>query len=136
MTSPEDDKDPSYRVGYARPPAEHRFKKGTSGNFKGKSQGRKNLKAEVLEELAVRVSVKKGGPKQQVSTQTVIVKRLVSDAARGNAKARDQLLRLIGEIEKHEPAKAESPFKTPKDAEILARFKADLVKSIKDGNHE
>ncbi|CAN5123228.1 hypothetical protein BH10PSE7_BH10PSE7_31420 [soil metagenome] len=131
MTSSEDDRGPSYPIGYKRPPAQYRFRKGQSGNPKGKSPGRKNLKTELLEELASRVVVTEGGRQRQLSKQSVVVKRLVSDAAKGDAKARDQLIRLIGEIERAQPqTSAANEIGAAKDVQILERFKHDLIKNI------
>jgi hypothetical protein len=36
---------PQYAVGYCRPPSETRFKKGQSGNPKGRAKGRRNVKS-------------------------------------------------------------------------------------------
>jgi len=48
-----DKKKPSgeYEVGFCKPPKEHQYSKGTSGNLKGRPKGAKNLKTDLLEEL-------------------------------------------------------------------------------------
>jgi len=38
-------------VGYGNPPKESRFKKGQSGNRRGRPKGSKNLKTDLTEEL-------------------------------------------------------------------------------------
>jgi Family of unknown function (DUF5681) len=38
----------SYEVGYGRPPAEHRFPKGVSGNPKGRAKGTQNWGSKLL----------------------------------------------------------------------------------------
>ena len=134
MISSDDNDSRDYEVGYGRPPVEYQYRKGKSGNPKGKVPGKKNFKTELLEELSVRVPVTDRGRNRYLSKQTIIVKRMVSDAAKGDAKARDHLLKLIGEVEKAQPLHANAdPIGVAKDAEILARFKADLIQEIQEG---
>jgi len=131
MTSTDHGENANYEVGYGRPPLHTRFQKGHSGNPKGKDQGQKNLKTELLEELKSKVHVSDGGRRQLLTKQSIIVKRMVSDAAKGDAKARDQLLRLLDQVEKAQPATIPAdPIGDGHDVEVLARFRAELVKSI------
>jgi hypothetical protein len=122
--------DRHYDVGFKKPPRHTRFKKGQSGNPRGKAKGRKNLKTELLEELGERVVVSENGRHRALPKQTVIVKRMVADAVQGDGKARDQLLRLIGQIDAVEGRQSSSPA-AAEDAEIMARFKARLIEEIK-----
>jgi Family of unknown function (DUF5681) len=123
--------DRHYDVGFKKPPRHTRFKKGQSGNPRGKAKGRKNLKTELLEELGERVVVSENGRHRALPKQTVIVKRMVADAVQGDAKARDQLLRLIGQIDAMEGSRQSSSPAATEDAEIMARFKARLIEEIK-----
>jgi hypothetical protein len=69
------------------------------------------------------------GHKQLLSKQTIIVKRLVSDAAKGDPRAREQL----GDIERTQPPQpANDPVGAAKDVEILARFKMELLRKLKN----
>jgi hypothetical protein len=133
MTSPKKKDGGSYDVGYGCPPRHTRFQKGNSGNKKGKLKGQKNLKTELLQELKTKVPVIEAGHKQLLSKQTIIVKRLVSDAAKGDPRAREQLLRLLGDIERTQPPQpANDPVGAAKDVEILARFKMELLRKLKN----
>ena len=122
--------DRHYHVGYKKPPRHTRFKRGQSGNPRGKAKGRKNLKTELLEELGERVIVSENGRHRPLPKQTVIVKRMVADAVQGDAKARDQLLKLIGQFDAVEGGRRSSSPASAEDAEIMARFKARLIEEI------
>ena len=89
------------------------------------------MKTELLEELESHVPVIEEGKRRLLSKQTIIVKRMVSDAAKGDAKARDQLLRLLDQVEKSQPpAPSSDPIGSARDAEVLARFRSELICSI------
>ena len=133
MTDTGDDTKLPYAVGYKKPPVKTQFKKGHSGNERGKLPGRKNLKTEIMEELSTRITVTENGKKFKLSKQSIIIKRMVSDEAKGDAKARDQLIKLIGEVERAQPLQPNAdPIGFAKDAEILARFKATLIQEIQE----
>ena len=133
MTTP-DDKQQKYEVGYARPPAQHRFRKGHSGNPKGKIHGQRTLKAELAEELEARITVTENGKTRKMSKLSVIVKRMVADAAKGDARAREQLIRLVGQIEQAHPAPGSDPLGLAKDSEILSRFKSEIIQNFQDAH--
>ena len=120
-----------YSVGYGKPPVHSRFRPGQSGNPRGKAKGRKNLATALLEELSERVVVTENGRQRKLSKQTLILKRMVSDAAQGDAKARDQLLKLIGAIEQVAPDDAEEAPQSSEETKILERFRARLIEQIK-----
>jgi hypothetical protein len=91
----------------------------------------RNLKTELLEELGERVIVTENGRHRALPKQTVMVKRMVADAVQGDAKAREQLLKLIGQIDAVEGSRQSSSPASAEDAEIMARFKARLIEEIK-----
>jgi hypothetical protein len=116
-----------YVVGYKKPPQHTRFKKGQSGNPRGKVEGRKNYRTEFLEELGV----SENGRARKLSKQTLVIKRMVADAVNGDARAREHLLRLIGQIDAFESGSEPTAPCAAEDAEIMARFKARLIEEIK-----
>jgi len=84
-----------YEIGYRKPPTQYRFKKGQSGNPKGRPKGTKNLLTDVLEELAEKSNVTIGGEAKRLSNQRIMVKAQSEKAKRGDPRAFDALLRVI-----------------------------------------
>jgi hypothetical protein len=139
MTKSDDDEDREYTVGYKKPPAAHRFQKGQSGNPSGgkrKTRGKrqaKNLKAELLDELGQQVPVTENGRRRHMSRRTVLVKKLITDALNGDPKSRDQLFKLANQAEANpDTADADDLIGAAKDAEILERFRAEIIAKYKE----
>jgi hypothetical protein len=75
-----------YEVGYGRPPKSTRFKKGRSGNPKGRPKGTKNIATYVEIALQQRVSVREGGKVKRRSKADVIARNAVVKAMKGDLK--------------------------------------------------
>jgi hypothetical protein len=74
-------------VGYKRPPREHQFRPGQSGNPNGRPKGARNFKSELREELGELVTIRDGEREIQVSKQRALIKSLVAAAIEGNQRA-------------------------------------------------
>ena len=83
-----------YGVGYGRPPVEGRFRKGESGNPRGRPKGVGSLAQLLSEKFARRVTVQENGKSRQMRVLEVLVQKLINDAARGNLRAMRLLLDL------------------------------------------
>jgi hypothetical protein len=86
---------PEYKVGYCKPPPEHQFKPGQSGNPKGRPKGTRNLKTDLAEELAERIPVNENGRQKKLSKQRLMLKALVTRAIKGDTRAANTLIDLI-----------------------------------------
>lgn len=115
-----------YDVGYCKPPKSGQFKKGQSGNPKGRPPKAKGFKASLRAELSETVTVRENGKVFRISKAEAIVKRIVHAGLNGNPKAQMELLKLddelFGEINANGTEK--SPMEDPKalDFEILRDF--------------
>ena len=81
-------------VGYGRPPKEHQFKPGRSGNPSGRPKGVRNFRSDLRDELAELVSIKDGNKTIEVTRQRAVIKALVSAALDGDLRAANTVLNL------------------------------------------
>ena len=98
----------SYEIGYRRPPPNTQFKKGASGNPKGRPKGSKNFLTLLEQELAQKIFVNENGRRKTVTRMQAMVKRMVAGALQGDPKAvltLVDILRRTGAIE--QPAAAD-----------------------------
>lgn len=98
MTGQRDDDDEGYEVGYGKPPKGSRFKKGQSGNPKGRPKGAKSVKSSMKRELESKISVRQNGRTITISKSEAAAKRLVDMALQGDPKALLLLVKLDSEL--------------------------------------
>jgi hypothetical protein len=109
------------KVGYKNPPKHRQFKKGTSGNPKGRPKGAKGIRTLLAKELGSKISIGSDGQKRRVRRSEALVKGLVNDALRGKDRPRDTVLRYADQIEQDAEATRSSQLAT-EDQAILDRY--------------
>jgi hypothetical protein len=94
------------KTGYRRPPTESQFKKGVSGNPKGRPKGSSNFKTLLEKELAQKIVVTENGRRKSLTRLQAVVKRLVAGGLQGDQKqllALVEVLRRMGSVGPAEP---------------------------------
>ena len=86
-------------VGYKRPPKNHCWKKGQSGNPKGRPPGHRNLSSALTAVLHESVSLAVAGEEREMTKLEAVTRRLVDKAVDGDPRVMQQLL---AEIHKNE----------------------------------
>jgi hypothetical protein len=76
----------SYSVGYGKPPREHQFQPGQSGNRKGRPKGAKNTSTLLREILDRKVEMRIRGKSRKVSVREAILIRFAESALKGDIK--------------------------------------------------
>lgn len=131
-TRPGDEGD--YEVGYGKPPKETRFKKGRSGNPRGRPKGARTKTPDhdrlaniFLEEAYREVPLREGEREMRVPMVVAVVRALLVKGARGTARSAQVALELLQAIEdrkRHDHGEfldAVITYKTEWEAEIADR---------------
>lgn len=84
-----------YEVGFGRPPKHTRFKKGQSGNPKGRPKGRKNMATVMKEVLALPVVIKQNGRERRVPFSEAFVHKLAGRSLEGSPRDMIALMKTV-----------------------------------------
>ena len=118
----------AYEIGYRRPPASGRFKKGKSGNPTGRPKGSSNFLVLLEHELGQSIVVNENGKKKTITRMQAMVKRIVAGALQGDLKALLTLVDILRRTGKFEETDINTLL--PDDYEdILNSFVAQRQKS-------
>jgi hypothetical protein len=128
---------PEYKVGYKKPPKGSQWKKGQSGNSKGRPKGKKSLTTIGLDMFHKPVTVLQNGKAIKISMIDAVRAKLLATAMKGDLKAMklvfDQYSKLASGSDSKSMADlvaAQSPFVlTAEDEANIAKFK--LLEGVK-----
>jgi hypothetical protein len=121
-----------YAANYRKPPVHTRFKKGQSGNPRGRPA--KNLPALLAAALNEKVTVTENGKRRQITKREAVIAQLVNKSAAAELRATKMLIDMLRDVEKKaEPAAAaKSPF-SPTDKEVVQQLITRLRRNMCDG---
>jgi len=98
----------SYKVGYGKPPEHTRFRKGQSGNPKGRPKGAKGLRTLVREQLSAKVTVRTADGPKRITRVEAMLHKITESAFSGNLRALQALFALYQSSVPDEPARSAS----------------------------
>ena len=105
-----------YPVGYGRPPKHSQWKKGQSGNKRGRPKGAQALGNILDQEQNEMVTITENGVQKRLSKLHVAVKAAFAKAMKGDARALNQLRAWYTEA-------GANPFSSPaEEREIVVRM--------------
>ena len=118
--------------GYKNPPVEHQFKKGKSGNPKGRPRKKKqssfdpglDLIASVHRELGKTISVQENGQHRKITKLDAFSAQLVAQSVNGKPSQQKMLLSLLT-LHKHEETEQQT-------LEQLQTYDEDLLNDLHD----
>jgi len=124
--------EPKNKTGYKQPPVGSQFKKGKSGNPKGRPKGTRNFKTDVKATLARPVQVVEGGRSRSISTQQAGLERLREKALKGDQRALDRLIALAERHGEEETAAMAEAKLSEMEVSLLADYEARLRDKVRN----
>jgi hypothetical protein len=117
-----------YAVGYGKPPAGRPFRKGQSGNPRGRPRRDESLAAELLAALGERAETEDAdGRRRKIARRRLGIARLVEKFAAGDARATRIVLDLWLALERRTPPDpARQPPLAAADRKVIANLLARL----------
>jgi hypothetical protein len=109
----------TYEVGYGKPPRDSRFRKGVSGNPRGRPKGRVNLKTEFLDEMKQKVRIQEGDKVQIVTKSRAAIKALYNKAMKGDVRALNLILEQYHRFDGNEQPDGADAVLSREDMEML-----------------
>ena len=112
----------NYEVGYGKPPKANQFPPGVSGNPKGRKKSSRGLKTDLRAELHSKVPVTENGKTRQLTKQQLVLKAMVTKAAKGDVKAAAQVLSMTMQMFGIEDERAGKSKLNAADEALLASY--------------
>ena len=127
----------NYEAGYGKPPANTRFKRGQSGNPKGRPKGSRGFVSIFNRTLKERLTINEGGRRKVINKLEGIFKQLVNRAVSGdtNSFTTDNAMLQLLEQQANDQHKAAEHVEEA-DGEMIAAVQEEFVKIYKNGGFD
>ena len=120
-----------YEVGYKRPPRHSRFRKGRSGNPRGRPKGARNFGTELQEALGQTVLVREAGAERRVTRRGAVVLSLLAKALKGDVRAAALLIAAEQRADAAKQGAPDDEALSAEEAEVMAGFEARLRQRLR-----
>lgn len=133
---PDEDEEEEYPVGYKNPPKHTQFKKGQSGNPKGRPKPSKNLAESLVKELFKPIQIKENGEMKIVKAIDAIAKKIVNTALQGNTTILKKFLEsplidqylLMDAINKYNLKPEDKPKSLPPELRLIVNKAKEMIR--------
>jgi hypothetical protein len=88
-----------YAIGRGKPPIEYQFKKGQSGNLRGRPRAGADFAEEVERQFDTRVTIEQKGRRRSVALRVQAIRSLIQRCLKGEVAALRCYVRLMQKIE-------------------------------------
>jgi len=121
-----------YSVGYGKPPRHSQFKKGQSGNPRGRAKGTRNLPSLIMSGLNELVTITENGKRRKITKLEAMTKQLANKGASGDPKATQLLIGMLQLYEGRVEARSENAALGDADRQLVALL-FDRIRRIGNG---
>lgn len=111
-----------YEIGYRKPPKQSQWRKGQSGNSKGRPSKARTMQTIVSREANRAISIKENGRSSTMPAREVVVRNIVNNALKGDASAQKQMLILMNTFMPDETDATTPDALSPSDAALLEQL--------------
>ena len=111
-----------YEVGFGKPPEQTRFRKGVSGNPRGRPKGALNKKTILGRTLQEKVVITENGKRKRITKREALYKQIVNKGVSGDLKAAVEVIKLDCSSESQESDERADTTLSESDQQI-----ADLI---------
>jgi len=125
---------PQQAVGYMRPPVHTRFKKGQSGNPRGRRREPVTVAAVVAEELQSTVFITENGQRSKTNKLRLLFKQVMNRAITGNCQPLVLALKILDTLERlNKTSTKKHPRTNPYDDIDITKLSLDeKMKKLKE----
>jgi Family of unknown function (DUF5681) len=109
-------------TGYRRPPSLRQFKKGQSGNPKGRPKGAHNLKTDLAAIMEKRLPIRENGEQRLVSGRELMLLKLFEKAVTGDTKAITQIVGMLMKLDTSDAPLSQPRIVSENDRTIVGEF--------------
>ena len=128
------DADLGYSVGYGKPPKANQFRKGRTGNSRGKRRGEENISSAFKRIVSKRVKINDGEKVRTVTLAEAVILKNINAALQKNPLAMNNVFRLAEEagefVDFTDAKQVGRPIAVPEKSKTIEEFLAQYGRKV------